>query len=348
MRLGIVLHGPEIIDSGRALALMDLFEGKAECEVCLGGAMGAIAVIDAHLEDRVDINREKVSQAIVRLDGNCDAVLVLNRSKTRESGVAFGSILSRRFSATHPVIQLDDGFVMPLNRIGEEMAASLSSDLDLDLESSMPVSVERGIRTLNGVEVGENIWINGNVIGTATSSEVTISIDEGGMPVFNGVDVKKHGLEKVIPFDLETSLIRSGRVRRTLATPRSKENGGNGTVMLVDHSAEESFFETRDASVAVTVGDDTTRIAGNLLYRKGIPIVGIIDGDEDGICGEDVIRPGSVIVRLRPGNDDLLGVEVRRMFFGDGRYAPMPGDIDDLARSIVEMAGDRLVEVTRF
>jgi hypothetical protein len=349
LRYGIVVHGPEVIDTGRVQDLLDHFHRRGECKVCLGGAMGAIAVIDASLEDQVDITRrERVSDAMGRLGDGNDAVLILNHAKTRESGRAFGSILARRTSEMRcPLVQIDDGFVMALNREGDELTVELSRDLDLDVETIDLLESNGHKRMLNGVRPGENVWINGNVVGRATDREVTISFLEGEL-VFDGMEVKGPGLEKVIPFDLDKALIRSGSVRRTSASPRSIENGGNGKVMLIDHSAEDSFFETEDASAAVTVGDDTTRIAGNLLYRKGMPIVGITDGDEDGICGESNLAPGSVVIRLLPGNDDELGREVGRTIFGESRYAHLGESVDQLATRIIEMAGDRLMDIRRF
>lgn len=351
MRLGVIIHGPEAIDTGRAVDLLSFLGRRGELEACLGGAMGAIAVIDAGLEDLVDISRrEKVSEAMIRLDRTCDLVVILNHCKYRESGVAFGSILRRRTQGVlrKPVIQIDDGFVMPLNDEGRANAEGLALELGMKLESPIIDDFPQDVRSLHGVEPGESIWINGNVIGRAVSSQISIRIGDDGLPLFSGIDVKDHGLEKVIPFDLERAMIRTGSVRRTLSTPKSRDNGGNGSVMIIDHSAEDSFFETNGASLAITVGDDTTRIAGALLYRKGIPVIGIVDGDEDGICRETVFAPGSVIIMLEPGIDDLLGHEVRTRFFNGEKYAKLRGTSSDLADAIIEMGGDRIREVFRF
>ncbi|HUV24981.1 MAG TPA: DUF2117 domain-containing protein [Methanomassiliicoccales archaeon] len=347
MRLGIVIHGPEVIDTGRAEHLLRFLGEMGYCEVCLGGAMGAAAVIDAGLEDIIDISRrEKVSEAMVRLDRTCDVIVVLNHAKTKESGVAFGSIIVKRLPGEleHPAIQLDVGFILPLNRKGEDMARDISSKLKMELEGVACDQFCQSHRIIHGVIPGENVWINGNVIGRALTDKVTIRIDDG-LPIFEGVEVKEQGLKKVLPFSLNDSMIRTGRVRRTKVVPRSMDRESNGRIMLIDHCAEDSFFETEDASLAVTVGDDTTRIAGALLYRKGMSIIGITDGDEDGICGEDVFASGSVIIKLHPGNDDILGNEVRERFFGDDVHARLNGTAAELVEMIIEMGGDRIKEI---
>jgi hypothetical protein len=113
----------------------------------------------------------------------------------------------------------------------------------------------------------------------------------------------------------------------------------------VDHRAEDSIFRARGARAAVTVGDDTTRVSRSLLARLGVPVIGIVDGDEDGICVDDAAAPGSATIRLRPGNDDQLGEVVRRTIFGGGLETSYYGDLAELVERIALMAGDALIDV---
>ena len=53
--------------------------------------------------------------------------------------------------------------------------------------------------------------------------------------------------------------------------------------------------------MAVTVGDDTTAIAGDILARLGIPVIGIVDGDLDRLAGCTTMLPGSVVFRVSRG-----------------------------------------------
>ena len=43
--IGVVIHGPEVIDSGSALTVLDLLESMGRITVVLGGTMGRVAVI---------------------------------------------------------------------------------------------------------------------------------------------------------------------------------------------------------------------------------------------------------------------------------------------------------------
>jgi hypothetical protein len=162
---------------------------------------------------------------------------------------------------------------------------------------------------------------------------------------FENVLVKEHGLQKVKVDDLARAIIRSGSVRRTRSALRGSGQALGEKLVLVDHRAEDSIFRARGARAAVTVGDDTTRVSRSLLARLGVPVIGIVDGDEDGICVDDAAAPGSATIHLRPGNDDQLGEMVRRTIFGGGLETSYSGDLAELVERIALMAGDALIDV---
>ena len=157
-------------------------------------------------------------------------------------------------------------------------------------------------RVISGVEIGENVWMDGIVVGKATDEVVEVR------------------LVKASSSSLDWS--RSARPRncpsRTLAGPSSalaRSAGPKGRGSPAGHRrphhpdrspAEDALFRGRDIKAAVSVGDDTTRIATSLLARLGVPVIGIVDGDEDGICMDSNAAEGS-IHRAATGNDDQLG-----------------------------------------
>jgi hypothetical protein len=57
MRIGFILHGPEIVDMGSAGKIIDIFKNEHEIIAKLGGTMGRTAVLDAGLEKIIDISR---------------------------------------------------------------------------------------------------------------------------------------------------------------------------------------------------------------------------------------------------------------------------------------------------
>ena len=69
MRIGVVVHGPNIIDSGYALKLMEFLKQYGDVSARLGGTMGRTAVIDASLENMIDISRKaKATVHVIQYD----------------------------------------------------------------------------------------------------------------------------------------------------------------------------------------------------------------------------------------------------------------------------------------
>lgn len=350
MRFGIVVHGPEVIDSGTVQQVMDRLSEKDEVLATLGGAMGLAAVMDAGLEARMTIvPRQLVSDALLAMDREADVVVLLNRAKSRASGAAFGRMVVEKVISdlTRPLVQVDDGYYIVWKEGAIGALADLIGEMDLErLPRPDRGADRRDRRTLHGVQTGENIWINGTVVGRATSSEVAVELRDGRL-LFENVEVKDHGLEKVKVADLKRAIIRSGSVRRTSAAARAVLPPESDRLILVDHRAEDAIFRARGARAAVTVGDDTTCISASLLARLGVPVIGIIDGDEDGICRDRSAAPGSVIIVLRPGNDDQIGARVRQEIFGDREEISWGDGLDELVRRITGLAGSTLLEVKK-
>ena len=78
MRIGIVVHGPNIIDSGYALKLVELLKDYGEVKARLGGTMGRTAVIDASLENVIDITKKLVPSDSLKIfyDDNVDMIFI--------------------------------------------------------------------------------------------------------------------------------------------------------------------------------------------------------------------------------------------------------------------------------
>lgn len=360
-RIGVVVHGPEIIDSGHALRLIDHLKKMGRVKVVLGGTMGRVAVIDAGLEDEISINtRRRPSISIRDMSEDSDIIFLINQAKSRETGQAFGTMVAKLARIDKPLIQIDCGgrFVADLtlnpiasdsediSDVGLRVAARLAEDLGLDLlRPSFPgrtlVQGDSVRRILTGVIPGELISVNGTVIGRAIGAEVEVEAKGGRIVSLKGAEPKAHGLAKLDQVDLERAIIRSGSIRRSTVRPRIGENRGEGAA-FIDHSAEDAFEAAQGAAVALTVGDDTTVIAGDILARMGVPVVGIVDGDADHLAQSLTILPGSTIIRVQPGYDDIVGRRVHdEVFGGKERIAISAGD---LAERVKELAGELLVE----
>jgi hypothetical protein len=360
-RIGVVVHGPEIIDSGGAVQLIDQLKRMGRVNAVLGGTMGRVAVIDADLEGIISINtRRRPSISIRDMAEDSDIVIILNQAKSRETGLVFGTMVAKLAGIDKPLIQIDCGgrFVADLtlshfssdsediNEEGLAVAARLAADLGLDLLRPRPrdrtlIQGDTVRRILTGVIPGELISVNGTVIGRAIGAEVEIKAKGGKIIDLKGAEPKMHGLEKLHRVDLEKAIIRSGSIRRSTVRPRIGENRGEGAA-FIDHCAEDAFEAAQGAAVALTVGDDTTAIAGDILARLGIAVVGIVDGDIDRLAQSLTILPGSIIIQVEPGYDDIVGGRARKEIFqGMDRISI---SAPDLADRVKELAGELLLE----
>jgi len=355
-----VLHGPEIIDSGCALKLIRHLQRLGRVKAVLGGTMGRVALIDGGLQEAVQISpRRRPSQSIQDLEGGSDIIFLLNLAKSRESGLIFGAMVAQAAGGGSPLIQIDCGgrFVSKLR--GDDEAATLADrlafELGLDLIRSHSISDTcredgKGAikRTLNAICPGELISVNGTVIGRAVESRVEIEAERGRIVDIKGAAVKQHGLEKLDCVDLKRAVIRSGSIRRT-AAPGARDAAEridahkNYVVAYIDHSAEDAFEAAFGAGVAVTVGDDTTAIAGDILSRLGIIVMGIVDGDLDCLAEDADMIQGSIIFRVEPGHDDAVGREVKdRIFQSKEKIRVTPAELAERIRAI---AGSRLLQM---
>jgi len=107
----------------------------------------------------------------------------------------------------------------------------------------------------------------------------------------------------------------------------------------VDHAGMYVYDLVRDVEGVVTVGDDTTAVVADILYRYQIPVIGIVDGDADVILQKVHFTPGSL--KLTVPHDDVFGIKVRDSVF-DGKQ-----EIDisfaEMRDRILELVGEDLV-----
>ncbi|WP_269850146.1 DUF2117 domain-containing protein [Methanosarcina horonobensis] len=118
-------------------------------------------------------------------------------------------------------------------------------------------------------------------------------------------------------------------------------------VILIDHCAERSLEILEGAGLAITIGDDTTEIAGSILSRFGIPVIGITDGDCDELATAVNYASGSMVLLLKPGKDDELGIKLKEEIFS-GRYTSFFENIEDLKLRIINFAEDSLKSISEY
>ena len=369
MKIGVVVHGPQMLDSGYAEKIMDLLGRYGEVKARLGGTMGRTAVIDAQLETKIDISQKLLpSQSIQRfLDEKVDVIFLLDYGKSSVTGHAFGYKVSKRAkshdsNANIPLIQIErpgepDGSVVPWDPELSDLALEIAGVLGLKTVTPKSIILEMKDKTrctlktnekntevrrrVAGVSPDENIFINGMVVGRSKSSEITLVAENGVLTRIIGGDVKEHGVEKLGKIDLEGAIVKTGLLRRSRVKPRvlkSDKTLPKLKVTYLDHAAED-VYSLKDSDLVVTVGDDTTLVAADILYRFNVPIVGITDGDLDKVVEQGFKTPGSMVVELESGWDDIVGKKIFSEIFNSQKTIEI-GDIENFKGKIMEIVRD--------
>ena len=357
MKIGVVVHGPNIIDTGYALKLIDLLSDYGEVSARLGGTMGRTAVIDASLEDRIDITRKLVPSDSLKLfhDDNVDMIFLLNYGKSDVTGQVFGYKVYNHYADkidenAIPVIQIerpgeDDGSIIAWNN-DSDIVMDLSQRLNLAIVTPEEIynnhikndNHDSNQRTVHGVSPGENIMVNSVVIGKSTSDKLTLIARDNHIVDSEGGVLKEHGLEKLGEVDLDSAIIKTGLLRHAKVTPRviSNNDSKEFTVAFLDHAGED-VYKFKDCSAVITIGDDTTLISSDILYRFNIPIIGITDGDLDKVVEDGFKAKNSYIFEVESGFDDICGKEIERILFSDNHISNDFSDIDQLKDKIFEI-----------
>ncbi len=364
MKIGVVVHGPQIVDTGFAEKILRLLENYGTVKARLGGTMGRTAVIDAKLEDVIDISLKLLpSQSIDKISEDSDVVFLINYGKSIVTGHAFGYKVMSRCKSDPDLIQIErpgesDGSVIPWKPHLNDMAEKVANDLNLKVisPSSVVDSMETNslynstedenvvYRKIAGVSADENIFLNGIVVGKSTSSDVTLIAKNGILTQILGGKIKEHGVEKLGRIELDSAVVKTGLLRRSRIKPRIIErnneqiyNKDNSklNISYLSHAAED-IYKLKDADLVVTVGDDTTLVAADILYRFRVPIIGITDGDLDRVVEEGFRTVGSMIVELESGYDDIIGEKIFSELF-NGHQTMEIENIENFKSKIIQI-----------
>ncbi|HPS89252.1 MAG TPA: DUF2117 domain-containing protein, partial [Methanosarcina vacuolata] len=286
-----------------------------------------------------------------------------------------------------PLIQIErpgclDGELIPWNQAAELHVEKLSKLLDLKISPPPPPinTIEvtnQGRRVLRRISAfpGAYILVEGIIIGKAISSEITLISEDGFLTSMEGGILKKQGIdilhkhEERVPIDLSRSWIKTGTPRKnpeaqkiffegekewvtktavltkSSLTEKLPERGVN--VILIDHCAESSIERIEGADFAITIGDDTTEIAGSIFSRFGIPILGVTDGDCDELAASVAYSAGSVILNLKSGQDDELGKLILQDIFS-GEKSAFFENLENLKLKIINLAENVLESIKEY
>ncbi len=243
--------------------------------------------------------------------------ILVHRAKTPASAQRFGSLIHAHCHG-RGLILIDPGTcqILTWNPVDTTLCSWLSSKTGYPLlPGEQHQKTPPYTRIIAGCLPGEPVFVNGIIIGYATAEKVEISMQDGTIHARSGIELKHHGIEKLLRFgcpDLANAWCKSGTIRTT--RPKKRERSvRKGRIAVIDHTAIACYTICDPHTCGiVTIGDDTTSICGHIGCTRGIPILGITDGDLDGIIA-DGYAPGSIVLRTVSERDDDLGIEIMRM-----------------------------------
>ncbi len=321
------MHGPEAVYSGEVGRTLAFLETRGDTRAYAAGTMCRTAIIDMGLENAIDISRcDLPSRTLSSIP--CAVPVMVNNGKSVESGLAFGDIVAGRAKRT--AVQVErasekDGVVvlweLEPNESASALAHALSAHFDLPLKRLRPAREEEGeCHAIRCACPGEPLFANGIFIGLVESPEAKVHFKDGRIVRLEGVAAKGTGLARL--GNIGDVKFKSGYIRYKAGPARvPPARYGKGRLAVIDHMAFGSLDSVGDDTVcALTVGDDTTEVAGDVLARRGVRVIGITDGDRDGILFGPQKAEGSIVLRVRGTTDDEAGAALAKAIKGTDTF----------------------------
>jgi hypothetical protein len=286
MKICLRFHMSRIFDTGWASKLLEALKGYGEITAVVSGTTGTVAMIDSGLA--VTPLRERFVDWVRARE--FDLIVNATHATSVERMLADCWHLSKK--VRFPIIGIDtnSGTVAYWGDV-KGVAEDLTKRLGFKLVQGPDFGVtfwregDKEHRRVLAVEPGDWILVNGIVVSRAVDRDVVFVCQSGRIVEVRGAEVKPHGLQKLGHVDLESAKIDTVKVLRDEVKKRAKVSYSvKNKVAFVDHAGYDVFkFLDEGICCAVTVGDDTTAIVGDVLERFVLPIIEMVDGNRDGL-----------------------------------------------------------------
>jgi len=362
-RVGMVIQGPGPLYGGTAERLLRLLEewGVGR-EVRISGTLGKVAALDLGWREGTEFETPLLpSQALEELSrGNPDLLILLTGCKSLETGMYMGKKIAENARLVRllgiPLTQVETaggGAVIHWSgdpSLSQKLARGLS--LELRFPPSFTGKIERRggriYRTLVGVRPGEKILVDGYVVGESLSTHVTLVARGRRLEEILGGRKYPRGIRKVGRVDLTRCTVKTLRTLRGVPPGRILPGRRKGNWAILVERADSVLERAGRAGLAIAIGDDTTLITREILSRLGVPVLGVVDGDADGLLEGSGERGGRglSLIRVKPGKDDEAGELLRERLFRGKTWVRIRGrDPEGIRRRVVRILGERVEEV---
>jgi hypothetical protein len=353
MRIGVIFHRPEIIDSNCARKMLFILDKFGQVNAKLCGTMGTLAVLDNYMDDKIGCDFRPTIECLAEMIKECDSIVIATYSDNALKSHAFCWHLVKKLNNPNmPIVEVEvkNGLIIDWcckSSLSFDLAKELRFNLISPPDFGETAWIEDGTkyRRILAAEPGDFVLVNGLIIGKITSEKVIVKEYQGKIIGGEGVEFKDQGLVKINKtgkVDLfkakidTTNSIRRNQFKRRYIEPIRKEN----LVAFIEHSVANrsglNIYERIKKGIAgaITIGDDTTAIAGDILSRFKIPVIGIVDGDRDGLLKNALLAKGSVVLLVK--SDDHLGEKIYDEIFKGEMY--LDSKFEEVKDKVIRLA----------
>ncbi len=352
--IGLLFHGPEVFDSGWARRILEALAGTDSIRCMLAGTMGRTAAVDSGLGG-IEYRGMQPSQILRERQGEVDAFVFANFGKSEAAGLLHGAIITEKSGIKIPLLQVEcsgrcyvewnEGMNAAVLAVLEKLG--LQRKNRIEYQSALWERDGRIFRRLSTASAGEFLLVDGIVIGKALGGDVIIEASGRQIVGVQNAEIKAHGIEKLQRLggiDLRTAKLASASsLRRTVVSPKTAQTFGKG-IEFVDHAGMHIYDRVQGREGVVTVGDDTTAIVGDILYRSQIPLIGITDGDRDSLLGDTRFTPGSTVFVVP--EDDRAGLRILAEIFQN--QPSIEDDFESVRDRITTLIGADILNRTDY
>lgn len=327
----------KIFESGWAERILSLLKKRGDVVAVVSGTTSAIAMMDVGIEE-VGVLKERFVDWANR--EHFDLIVSATHTSNLERMLADCWHLSRKIHS--PIIGIEaNNKVVAYWKDVKKMAEEISKDLGFELMEGIDYGetfwIENGIehRRILAVEPGDWILVNGIIVGKAIEKDLIFMCKNGKILEIKGAIVKEGGIRKLDKVDIKNAKIDTIKILRDEVKSRAKLNyTPKEKIAFIDHAGYD-VLRVLDEGIccAVVVGDDTTTIVGDILERFGIPIIGIVDEDKDGLIRGAKLHPSSIILKVE--NDDHFGSIVYKKLFNERRI--IEGNFEWIKNKVLEL-----------
>ncbi|MCX8181521.1 MAG: DUF2117 domain-containing protein [Candidatus Methanomethyliaceae archaeon] len=354
MKICLRLHMSGVFDTGWAERMLFVIKKYGDFVAVVGGTIGAVAMMDAQLESEVIIIKEKFSDWVKNNRFDFDVVVNVMYTSDVERMMADSWYIYKRTALPVVGVETNSRAIAFWGEGAREFAHVLSDDLRFEFKEGKDFGTtfwkegRKEFRRILAVAPGDWILINKIVVGKAETKDVVVICENGNILDIKGATIKRHGVEKLGRIELSEVKIDTIKVlRHNVKNKRGivLKTGISKKVAYVEHAGYD-VLKLLDEGVcsAVTVGDDTTAIVGDIFSRFGIPIIGITDGDADGLLQQGEVALGSIIFKVK--SDDEAGRIIFEQVFESKPF--YEGEFDSLRERIKEVLKNSLISISIF